>query len=382
MKGKTAKVIAAICLIAFTVGMLAVLVNSMNLGNSDFIAFWAAGKQLVHHRSPYDATALLRMQRQEGLTGSPNVSLDMPSAFFLVLPLGLAGPKAGAVLWLSAFMLSLVLSIRLLYILHGRPENGLHMLCYLFSPWYVCLMAAQLGPFLLLGIVLFLYFHESRPFWAGFSLLLCAIKPHLFLPFAIVLLAWILYRRAFPILAGFAVSLTASCTLSYFFDPHAWSEYSSLMRTNPGLLTAFVPTLSVLLRFAVDRNAMWVQYVPAMAACTWGLWYFWSRRATWSWLHHGSLLLLVSVLCAPHGWIFDEVVLLPAILAGLYAAEDSRLLQIVLLIMSGFVVIEFLKGAKPVSPYYLWTAPAWFAWYLVARAHARKRTRQPAMASS
>src|SRR5579863_8566879 len=155
-------------------------------------------------------------------------------------------------------MLSLVLSIRLLYILHGRPENGLHMLCYLFTPWYVCLMAAQLGPFLLLGIVLFLYFHETRLFWAGFSLLLSAIKPHLFLPFAIVLLAWILYRKAFPILAGFAVALGGSCALSYFFDPHAWSEYSSLMRTNPGLLTAFVPTLSVLLRFAVDRNAMWV----------------------------------------------------------------------------------------------------------------------------
>src|SRR5579863_5575274 len=129
MNGKAAKIVAAICLIAFTVGMLALQVNSMNLGDSDFIAFWAAGKQLVHHLNPYDATALLRMERQEGLSGWPNVSLDMPSAFFLVLPLGLVGAKTGAVLWLSAFMLSLVLSIRLLYILHGRPENGLHMLC-------------------------------------------------------------------------------------------------------------------------------------------------------------------------------------------------------------------------------------------------------------
>lgn len=370
MNGKAAKIIAAICLIAFTVGMLAVLVYSMNVGQSDYIAFWAAGKQLVHHHSPYDATAILHMQQHEGLVGSwPNVSLDMPSAFFLVLPLGLFSAKTGAVLWFCAFIFALTLSVRLLYMVHGRPDNGLHLLCYLFTPWYVCLMAAQLGTFLLLGVVLFLYFYESRPFWAGFSLLLCAIKPHLFLPFAIVLLAWILYRRAFPVLAGFAAALGASCALSYVFDPHAWSEYSSLVRQNPEIVTDFIPTLSVLFRFAVDRNAVWLQYLPAAAACIWGLWYFWTRRAAWNWLYHGALLLLVSVLCAPHGWITDEVVVLPAILAGLYAAEDSRLLQIVLLLMSGIVVLEFVNGAKPVSPYFLWTVPAWFVWYLFATHH-------------
>jgi hypothetical protein len=147
-------------------------------------------------------------------------------------------------------------------------------------------------------------------------------------------------------------------------------------------MTAFIPTLSVLFRLALDRNAIWLQYIPAAAACVWALWYFWTRRAAWNWLRHGALLLLVSVLCSPHGWIFDEVVLLPAILAGLYAAEDSRLLQVLLLLMSGIVVLEFLNGAKPVSPYYIWTAPAWFAWYLVARAHARKKTTQPVIASS
>lgn len=367
MKGRAAKIVAAVCLIAFTVGMLTVLVASMNLGDSDFIGFWAAGKQLVHHSSPYDTNAIFRIESQAGLKGSwPNVSLDMPSSFFLVLPLGFFSAKTGAVLWYCALVLSLTLSIRLLYVLFGRPENGLHMLCYLFAPWYICLMAAQLGTFLLLGVVLFIYFHQSRPFWAGFSMLLCAVKPHLFLPFAIVLLAWILYRRAFPVLIGFAAALGISCALSYYFDPHAWSEYSSLVHQNPVIVTAALPTLSVMFRLALDRNAIWLQYVPAASACIWGLWYFWTRRAAWNWLQHGALLLLVSVLCSPHGWIFDEVIVLPAILAGLYAAKDSRLLQVLFLLMSAIVVLEFVNGALPVSRYYLWTAPAWFIWYLVA----------------
>lgn len=367
MKGRVATILAAVCLIAFVAGMLALLVNSMNLGNSDYIAFWAAGKQLIHHNNPYDANALLRMQRQQGLTGDwPNVSLDMPSGFFLVLPLGLFSAKMGAIVWYCAFVFSLTLSVRLLYIMEGRPPNSLHMLCYLFTPWYICLLAAQLGTFMLLGAVLFLYLHKSQPFWAGASLLLCALKPHLFLPFAIVLFAWILYRKAYPILAGFAAALATSCALSYFFDPHAWSEYSSLVQNNPAIVTDFIPTISVLLRFAIDRDAIWLQYLPAAAACVWGLWYFWNRRAVWNWHRNGALLLLISVLCAPHGWIFDEVVVLPAILAGLYAAEDSRWIQVLLLLLSAVVLIEFLNGARPVSRYYLWTAPAWFVWYLIA----------------
>jgi hypothetical protein len=352
--------------------MLVLFVNSFNLGNSDFIGFWAAGKQLVHHECPYDTTAVFRIEHNEGLTGTwPNVSLDMPAAFFLVLPLGFFGAKTGAVLWLSAFIFCLMVSVRLLWELHGKQDNGLHLLCYFFAPVYICMMAGQLGAFMLLGVVLFLYFHESRPFWAGASLLLCTVKPHLFVPFGIVMLVWILHRKAYRVLVGLAAALGASCALSYYFDPHAWSQYSSLVHNNPVILTAFIPTLSVVFRFAVDRDAIWLQYVPAAAASVWGLWYFWTRRATWSWLHHGALLLLVSELCAPHGWIFDEVIVLPAILAALYSAKNSRLLLILFPLMSAVVVIEFLNGAKPVSPYYLWTAPAWFIWCLLARAASR-----------
>ncbi len=382
MTNKTASTLVAICLFAFSVGMLVLFVNSFNLGNSDFIGFWATGKQLVHHECPYDTTAIFRIEHKEGLTGTwPNVSLDMPAAFFLVLPLGFFGAKTGAVLWLSAFIFCLMVSVRLLWELHGKPDNGLHLLCYFFAPVYVCIMAGQLGAFLLLGVALFFYFHESRPFWAGASLLLCTVKPHLFLPFGIVMLAWILYRKAYRVLVGLAAALGASCALSYYFDPQAWTQYSSLVHNNPVILTAFIPTMSVVLRFAIDRNALWLQYAPAATASIWALWYFWTRRATWSWLHNGALLLLVSELCAPHGWIFDEVMVLPAILAALYSAKHSRLIPILFLLMSSVVLIEFLHGAKPVSPYYLWTAPAWFVWYLFARAAAREPSVLPVPAS-
>jgi hypothetical protein len=369
MKGRIVRILVVICLFSFCVGILVLVANSIDAGSRDFISYWAAGKQLVHRANPYDATAILRIERAAGYTGEwPNMLLNMPTAFFLVLPLGLVGAKTGIVLWFVAFIACLMESVRLLWKLHGRPDNRMHLLCYLFAPVFVCMMAGQLGAFLLLGVVLFLYFHESRPFLAGAGLLLCTVKPHLFLPFGIVLLAWALNRKAFRVLVGIAVALAASCALSLFLDVHAWSEYSSMMRSNAGIQRDFVPTLSVLLRLSIDRNAVWLQYVPAAAACVWALWYFWTRRAIWNWLHHGMLLLLVSELCAPHAWFTDEVMVLPAILAGLYSAKNSTRLLLLFGLMTGGALLEFLAGVKLVSPYYLWTAPAWLAWYLLARA--------------
>jgi hypothetical protein len=138
------------------------------------------------------------------------------------------------------------------------------------------------------------------------------------------------------------------------------------VRSNPVILTAFIPTLSVLLRFSIDRNAMWLQYAPVAAACVWALWYFWTRRVNWSWLHNGALLLLVSDVFAPHAWFIDEVVVLPAILAALYAAKNSRTLLIIFVLMSAIALLELEEGVKLISPYYIWTAPAWLVWYLIA----------------
>ena len=61
----------------------------------------------------------------------------------------------------------------------------------------------------------------------------------------------------------------------------------------------YVPTLSVTLRFLIAPRAVWLQYVPEVAACIWAAWYFWGRRDSWNWLDQGSWVLLVSAACAP-----------------------------------------------------------------------------------
>jgi hypothetical protein len=117
---------------------------------------------------------------------------------------------------------------------------------------------------------------------------------------------------------------------------------------------------------------VWIQFLPEIAACCWALWYFWKRRNHWSWMEHGLLLLLVSEMCAPYGWFTDETMALPAILYGVYCAVESRRSLLPLGLIAGIALIELFVGVQIISPYYLWTTPAWLAWFLYATGSNRK----------
>ncbi len=358
------RVIAAVLMLALGVGILTVAMTSSNAANRDFVSYWAAGQQLVHHASPYDGEAILSLERAAGFVDNrPFFMRNPPVAFFLALPLGFIGERAGAVVWSLAIVAALMVSIRLLWIMHGRPHDRLHLVGYCFPPALACLLAGQLGIFLLTGVVLFLYLHESKPYFAGVALLLCATKPHLFLPFGVALIVWTVGRRAYQVLIGASAAVLVSLALSFFFDPAAWHQYFR-MASAAQLQEEFIPSVSLAFRLIVHRSAVWLQFLPAFVGCVWGAWYFSTRRTRWSWIDHGPLLLLVSVLVAPYAWFTDESILLPAILAGLYTASNAGRSLLPFGCIAGVALIEVLAGVNFPSGFYIWTAPAWLAWYL------------------
>jgi hypothetical protein len=366
MKKNLLLIVAAICLLAAASVFLASTISARSAANRDFIEYWAAGQQLVHGGNPYDSAAILRIERAAGFEHDlPEISLSPPVALFLTMPLGHLDEKAALALWSMAQLLSLVASVRMLRALHGNPANRLHLVAYLFAPVLTCLMAGQISLFLLLGIVVFLHIHPTRPFLSGAALLPWTLKPHLFLPFAIALAFWAIYRKRYRVLAGLATAFFACCAVSIYCDPNVWAQYSQMVRET-AVTDAFVPTLSVLLRTLVDRHAVWLQFIPEAAACLWTLWYFWTRRDRWNWMRHGMLVLLVAAVCTPYGWFFDEAALLPALLAALYLAVESRLTILLYGMIAGAALLEVALGFPVTSPLYLWTAPAWLAWYLYA----------------
>lgn len=334
----------------------------------DFISYWAAGQQLIHRQSPYDFQAVRALELQAGRDPTDAVAMmrNPPVAFFMALPLGLGDPKTTLMFWSTALLGLLFVSCLLIWRINGSPDNRVHLLGLAFAPCIACMSNGQFGIFLLVGVVLFLYFHINRPMLAGACLLLCVLKPHFFGPFGVALVVWaVMTKRAFRMLGGFCVAVAASCALAYALDPDAWKQYSVMMRTG-GALSEPIPELSVTLRFLIDPQATWIQFVPVAAACVWAGWYFWSHRAQWDWLDHGMILLLVGAMCTPFGWITDESILLPAVLGGVYRAIRAHRPVWPLAVFWIASVAELFMNVPIKSRFYLWTTPAWLCWYLYA----------------
>jgi hypothetical protein len=345
-------VAGGVCLLA---AIFSVSFTGQEAATRDFIGYWAAGQQIAHGANPYDAGEVLRLEKAVGL-GKLQIKItpSPPVGLALVIPLGFLGAKSG-----------LSIALWILWLLEGKPSSRIHLFGYLFAPALACLMAGQLGIFCLLGISVFLLWHERRPFYAGAALLPMTLKPHLFLAVGLVLLFWVVWRSSPRILAGLVTAMGASSGVVLLFDPEVWAQYIAMMHSNL-IQDRFAPTLSAYLRLYIAPAAVWLEYLPAAMACGWALWYFWSRRDRWNWMEHGLLVLLVSVMCAPYAWLTDEAVLLPAVLVGMYRVIEARRSLRPIAVFGAAALIELYANVRITSWYYTWTTPAWLAWYVYA----------------
>ena len=346
--------------------LFAVPVAGKLSASRDFVSYWATGQQLVRHANPYDRDAVAALEHSAGLTvRAVLIMRNPPWALPLAYPLGFLPLRLAGILWSLVLLAWLLISVRMVRQLHGSPPNRIHWLGLAFTPGLICLTMGQTALFSLLGLVLFLRLHHSRPFAAGAALWLCALKPHLFLPFAAALVAWIVVSRAFKLLAGAAAAIALSSVAAFLIDPTAWRDYMRLMRS-PTVENEFIPCLAGAMRHWLRPHATWLQYLPAALCCVWAIFYYWRHRAAWNWVANSSPLVLVSLLAAPYCWFYDQCLAIPALMHGAYATRSRMLLMVLalaILVMDGEIC-----GVPVVSSLWLWTAPAWLAWYLFARA--------------
>lgn len=364
--------VVVVCGLTFpfaALGFFFTLLPGRLIGSRDFTVFWATGQQLAHHANPYDGGDLLRIERSAGF-GERHVAMFMrnpPWGLPLVYPLGLLGLWTASVLWSMLLLGCLAASVHMLWVMHGRPPNQRHWLGYSFGPALVCMIMGQTTLIVLLGLVFFLRLHRTRPFLAGIALWPCALKPHLFLPFGVALLAWVVVSRSYKVLIGAVAAIALSSAIVLLIDPGVWTQYTLMIRTS-GIESDFIPCVSVILRRWISPGTIWIQYLPSVLACIWAAGYYWNRRSTWEWMRDGSLLMVVSLVTAPYSWIYDGCILIPALLQGAYVTR-SRNVLLALAFLSALVELSMALDVlrpKALFLWTLWTAPAWFAWYLVA----------------
>jgi hypothetical protein len=373
---------ASIVLAGFSVIALfyAFALQSKNPTESDFIGYWAGGQQLAHHANSYDIPACLALERAAGYAGAePRITPSPPIALFLLWPIGLLSAKAGLFVWTMTMLAILALSLRLLGMLFAPPSSLAPLAGFLFVPALTCLQAGQLGILFLVSIVLFLSWIEKRPFLAGAALLPLFLKPHLFAAFALTLLLWIVFRRAWLVLAGTTTAAAIGSALTLALDPRVWSHYFAFLHT-ASLANRYTPTLSVGLPLLLHSPANWLRFVPTILACIWAVYYFRSRRTTWRWDTEGLLLLAVAVAASPYAWITDEAVLLTAVFVAVFRAPRLGRPAWPILVVAAIALAELGLTADIKSWAYVWTPLAWLACALYTL--PKKESREPEPAAS
>ncbi len=126
----------ALAMIAVTFAILTIsLTSTGSTTRKDFIAFWAAGHVLLRHASPYEAAAVLTLEKSAGYSDARILLVrNPPYALWPSILAGLLSPVKAAAFWILLIVSSIVVSIRMLWTIHGRPPDRLHLLGYLFAP--------------------------------------------------------------------------------------------------------------------------------------------------------------------------------------------------------------------------------------------------------
>jgi hypothetical protein len=341
----------------------------------DFVEYWSAGKLNLMGGNPYDPEQLIPVQRQTGRTeGIPIMMWNPPWTLTLVMPLSWLPYSIARVLWLLLHIVILFLCLMWSWSFYGgNPDYKWvsWVVGFSFGPLLHVLKAGQIGPLLLLAVVGFFYFLEQgKDWWAGASLVLLTIKPHLLYLFLLAVFLWSVDRRKWKVILGGVIAFGLLLSIAWGINPNLIRQYYQATTNYPPEQWA-TPTLGAVLRVLFGVQHFWLQFVPSALGAVWFVIYWWRRRKKWCWMEQLPLITLVSTMTAAYGWTFDHtasvLALIPAAILVLKDDWQKRrwtkaAVILVYLIFDGMAIFSSMEQL-----WYWWMAPFLLGWYLVAR---------------
>ena len=343
----------------------------------DFIEYWSASRLLLAGKNPYSTEELSLLQRSYTGSEIPLIMWNPPWALSLLLPFGLLEYSTSRWLWLILNLGLLLFSARWLWNRYVRWQGSSWLatcatllLAVTFLPGAVVLSLGQIGPVILAGIVGFLSLvRREQYFKAGAITLLLALKPHLLFLFWIFLLLWVLKTRRWVLVAGAVSALIFGAGLPLFFYSDLISGYLSLV-AKESIFHHPSTTTGAFLRWMLGWEKVWLQMLPMVPGILWAALYWRRHGRNWDWDARMPLVLLVSVVTACYGWVFDQTVLYPALFQatgwllrkGQWHERFVAAVSYALINLAGLILIAL--GFNGVA--YVWMAPAWLVFHSVA----------------
>ena len=340
--------------------------------HNDFVEYWAAARVLLAGGNPYSPAAILAAEKPTGFAGKqPLLMWNPPWTLPFLLPFGAFSYAQASAAWLLLNLVIVFACADFLWRQYGGDTRRRWLgwlLAASFFPLLTALGLGQIGPLILLGLTLFLRYQTSRPLLAGAATVLIAVKPQLLYLFWMVLLLDCVRRRRWRLLAGAGGGLALASLLPLWLNPHLWRNYLDLAGSGEVLRNPS-PNFGTLLRMQLGNYA-WLQYVPLLVGIAWVVPFWRARRTVWDWSGHLPIVLLVSLVTTAYGWLFDQIVLLPAVMQVaiplLRRRRLLRLLAVAAYLGTSTLMIVFVVMRKTDTAY-TWTAPAWLALYIWLR---------------
>jgi hypothetical protein len=343
----------------------------------DYVEYWAAGRLNLSGGNPYAADQLLPLERAVGRKTEVLLMWNPPWTLALAMPLALFSYPISRLMWLILNIVMILMATNWTWTLLGGSTQKrwlASVIAFTFFPTVIVLRMGQIGPVLLLGVAGFLHFEHKKRYWqAGAFAALLAIKPHLLYLVCISILVWSIGRRRWGVLGGGAIVLLSATLTVMMFNSHVITQYlSATLADSP--LVWMTPTFGSLLRVLLGPERAWMQFVPMGAGIFWLGLYGLRHRADWLWVDRIPLLLLVSVVAAPFGWPFDQVVLIPAVLQAMirvFATNSARIVSGAIISYLLINIAAFAIHDRFSNFWQLWLAPVLLILYLLVQRWSR-----------
>jgi len=280
---------------------LLVLAN-LSMWDVDFNQYYSAGK-LVGSGRLYDWDSIRSLELERNAKAVPFGRI--PAFALAFKPLSALPYAVARALWLCAGIAALLGFVYLWPLFLSRAWACV-AICW-SAPVAICLVLGQDSMlflfFVALGLRLLLGGHD---FWAGVAFSACIAKPHLALLLPIFLIA----RLKWKALLGGMAGGTASMLLSFAAEGKDWPSRLLTLARMPEFDPAAnrMPNLRGLLSFVGGSIAAEVALGLVLVAAVW----FISRRQPFP--TASALVLAGGLLLSHHAFVYDALLLLPALL--------------------------------------------------------------------
>ena len=287
------------------------------VSTNDFVQYWSASRLNRTGGNPYDPAHMMALQRSVGWDEElPIMMWNPPWTIPLVTAFGWLPYDLARTVWVLASIVAVIVAAYLSWDIY-EPQSRRHavalVLAFLFVPTLGALNLGQISPWILLGVVGFLWAGQ-RGRWAlaGASAVLISVKPQLLYLFWPIFLLWCIQGRRWRPLAACAATALALLAIAMLSNPQVLAQYIHTSIHEPPLYW-MSSALGTILRVLWGQERHWLQFAPSVVGLGWAVWYWTRHRQVWSWSEHLPLLLLVSVATASYGWPYDLVVLVPVL---------------------------------------------------------------------